>query len=203
VRIEKFAIFSAITYFSTTITPDTLWTMQSHTEPERFEFTEPKRRRLLSAAESQEARWVQQEPEQQAYETGGGTKLHTPFQQRRYAEEIPQVKPGINQLVRHLGQGDQSNQPHEELLVAKQHWADTRSSCNANSIPSLLPDISGGWHHSKKAAPITEAAHPRLEPKAELDPAEILVQDVGRSDLYNPLVEKALTNDEQVCFGMV
>ena len=177
--------------------------MQSHIEPERFGFTEPKRRRLLSAAESQEARWVQQGSERQAYEAGGGTKLHTPFQQRRCAEEIPQVKPGINQLVRHLGQGDQIDQPHEELLVVKQYWADTRSSCNVNSIPSLLPDISGGWHHSKKTTSLTEAAHPRLEPKAELDPAEILVRDVDRSDLYNPLVKKASANDEQVCFGMV
>jgi len=177
--------------------------MQSHIEPERFEFTEPKRRRLLSAAEGQEARWVQQGSEQQAYETGGGTKLHTPFQQRRYAEEILQVEPGINQLVRHPGQGDQIDQPHEELLVAEQYWTDTRSSCNANSFPSLLPDISGGWHHSKKTTSLTEAAHPRLEPKAKLDPAEILVGDVDRSHLYNPLVKKASANDEQVCFGMV
>ncbi|XTI84482.1 putative hydrolase [Cenococcum geophilum] len=177
--------------------------MQSHIEPERFGFTEPKRRRLLSAAEGQEARWVQQGSEQQAYETGGGTKLHTPFQQRRYAEEILQVEPSINQLVRHPGQGDQIDQPHEELLVAEQYWTDTRSSCNANSFPSLLSDISGGWHHSKKTTSLTEAAHPRLEPKAELDPAEILVGDVDRSHLYNPLVKKASANDEQVCFGMV
>ena len=177
--------------------------MQSHIEPERLGFTEPKRRRLLSAAESQEARWVQQGSEQQAYETGGGTKLHTPFQQRRYAEEVPQDEPSTNQMIRHLGQGDQIDQPHGELLVAEQYWADTRSSCDANSIPSLLPDISGGWNHSKKTTSLTEAAHPRLEPKAELDPAEILVRDVDRSHLYNPLVKKALANDEQVCFGMV
>ena len=172
--------------------------MQSHIEPERLGFTEPKRRRLLSAAESQEARWLQQ-----AYETGGGTKLHTPFQQRRYAEEVPQDEPSTNQLVRHLGHGDQIDQPCEGLLVAEQYWADTRSSCKANSFPSLLTDISGGWHQSKKTTSLTEAAHPRLKPKAELDPAEILVGDVDRSHLYNPLDNKASANDEQVCFGMV
>ena len=180
--------------------------MQSYIEPERFGFTEPKRRRLLSAAESQEARWVQQGSEQQAYETGGGTKLYTPFQQRRYAEEIPQVEPGTNQVVRHLGQGDQIDQPREELLVAEQYWADTRSSCKANSFSSLLTDISRGWHQSKKTTSLTEAAHPRLEPKAKLDPAEILVGEVGdvdRSPLHDPPDKKASANDEQVCFGMV
>ena len=112
--------------------------MQSHIEPERLGFTEPKRRRLLSVAGSQEARWLQQGSEQQVYETGGGTKLHTPFQQRRYAEEVPQDEPSTNQMIRHLGQGDQIDQPREELLVAEQYWADTRSSCKANSFPSLL-----------------------------------------------------------------
>ena len=170
--------------------------MQSHIEPERLGFTEPKRRRLLSVAGSQEARWLQQGSEQQVYETGGGTKLHTPFQQRRCTEEIPQVEPGINQLVRHLGQGDQIDQTHEGLLVAEQYWADTKSSCNANSFPSLLPDISRGWHHSKKTTSLTEAAYSRLEPPAEPDPAEILVRDVDRSHLYNPLDNKASANDE-------